>query len=113
MAAACKATRSCAAMSVFPFSARPILLWSKCALTGRCESAFRLSELVVGRYTLPDSSCDSGEASATTSPHVMAAIGRFQKGDDIFYAKVVDGAVFRLRGDVFGSPSFDKKATPI
>lgn len=43
----------------------------------------------------------------------MAAIGRFQKGDDIFYAKVVDGEIFRLRGDVFGSPSFDKKATPL
>lgn len=39
----------------------------------------------------------------------MAAIGRFQKGDEIFYAKVVDGELFRLRGDVFGSPSFDKK----
>src|SRR5512144_2076161 len=43
----------------------------------------------------------------------MAAIGRFQKGDDIFYAKVVDGEVFRLQGDVFGSPSFEKKATPV
>ena len=42
----------------------------------------------------------------------MAAIGRFQKGDDFFYAKVVDGELFRLRGDVFGSPSFDRKATP-
>ena len=42
----------------------------------------------------------------------MAAIGRFQKGDEIFYAKVVDGQLFRLHGDVFGSPSFDKKATP-
>src|SRR5580658_4501342 len=40
----------------------------------------------------------------------MAAIGRFQKGDEIFYAKVVDGELFRLRGDVFGSPTFDKKA---
>jgi len=39
----------------------------------------------------------------------MAAIGRFQKGDEIFYAKVVDGEIFRLRGDVFGSPSFEKK----
>src|SRR5437899_385271 len=39
----------------------------------------------------------------------MAAIGRFQKGDEIFYAKVVDGEIFRLHGDVFGSPSFDKK----
>jgi 2-keto-4-pentenoate hydratase/2-oxohepta-3-ene-1,7-dioic acid hydratase in catechol pathway len=38
----------------------------------------------------------------------MAAIGRFQKGDEIFYGKVVDGEIFRLRGDVFGSPSFDK-----
>jgi 2-keto-4-pentenoate hydratase/2-oxohepta-3-ene-1,7-dioic acid hydratase in catechol pathway len=43
----------------------------------------------------------------------MAAIGRFQKGDEIFYAKVVEGELFRLRGDVFGSPSFDKKPTPI
>lgn len=40
----------------------------------------------------------------------MAAIGRFQKGEDIFYAKVVDGEIFRLRGDVFGSPSFERKA---
>lgn len=39
----------------------------------------------------------------------MAAIGRFQKGEEIFFAKVVDGELFRLRGDVFGSPSFDKK----
>lgn len=42
----------------------------------------------------------------------MAAIGRFQKGDDLFYAKVVDGELYRLRGDVFGSPSFDKEPTP-
>ena len=39
----------------------------------------------------------------------MAAIGRFQKGEDIFYAKVVDGELFRLQGEVFGSPSFEKK----
>lgn len=39
----------------------------------------------------------------------MAAIGRFQKGDEIFYAKVVEGEIFRLLGDVFGSPSFEKK----
>ena len=43
----------------------------------------------------------------------MAAIGRFQKGEDLFYAKVVEGELFRLRGDVFGSPSFDKKATSL
>lgn len=42
----------------------------------------------------------------------MAAIGRFQKGDEIFYAKVVDGELFRLQGDVFGSPSFERKVTP-
>src|SRR5881409_1242828 len=41
----------------------------------------------------------------------MAAIGRFQKGDETFFAKVVDGELFRLRGDVFGSPSFDKNPT--
>jgi len=39
----------------------------------------------------------------------MAAIGRFQKGDDIFYAKVVDGEIYRLHGDPFGSPTFDRK----
>src|SRR5438067_13533534 len=43
----------------------------------------------------------------------MAAIGRFQKGDEIFYAKVDDGDVFRLCGDVFGSPSFEKKPTKL
>jgi 2-keto-4-pentenoate hydratase/2-oxohepta-3-ene-1,7-dioic acid hydratase in catechol pathway len=42
----------------------------------------------------------------------MAAIGRFQKGEEIFHAKVVDGELFRLRGDVFGAPSFDRKPTP-
>ncbi|MCX6904762.1 MAG: fumarylacetoacetate hydrolase family protein [Verrucomicrobia bacterium] len=42
----------------------------------------------------------------------MAAIGRFQKGNEAFYAKVVDGELYRLRGDVFGSPSFDRKPTP-
>ena len=39
----------------------------------------------------------------------MAAIGRFQKGDAIFHAKVVDGEIYPLKGDVFGSPSFEKK----
>src|SRR5437868_13345737 len=43
----------------------------------------------------------------------MAAIGRFQHGDEIFFAKVVDGEVFRLHGDPFGSPSFDKKPTKL
>ncbi|MEO7298493.1 MAG: fumarylacetoacetate hydrolase family protein [Verrucomicrobiota bacterium] len=42
----------------------------------------------------------------------MAAIGRFRKGDDIFYAKVVDGELFKVQGDVFGSPSFEKKPIP-
>lgn len=42
----------------------------------------------------------------------MAAIGRFAKGDDIFYAKVVDGEIFRAQGDVFGAPSFERKPTP-
>src|SRR5947208_8494129 len=41
----------------------------------------------------------------------MAAIGRFQKGDEIFHAKCVDGELYRLQGDVFGSPSFDRKPT--
>jgi 2-keto-4-pentenoate hydratase/2-oxohepta-3-ene-1,7-dioic acid hydratase in catechol pathway len=42
----------------------------------------------------------------------MAAIGRFQKGDEIFHAKVVEGELYRLRGDVFGAPSFERKPTP-
>ena len=42
----------------------------------------------------------------------MATIGRFQKVDDIFFAKVVDGQLYRARGDIFASPSFDKKPTP-
>ncbi len=42
----------------------------------------------------------------------MAAIGRFQRGEEIFHAKVVDGELFKLKGDVFGSPSFEKKAMP-
>jgi len=39
----------------------------------------------------------------------MAAIGRFQHGEEIFHAKVVDWELFRVQGDVFGSPSFEKK----
>ncbi|MSU58015.1 MAG: FAA hydrolase family protein [Pedosphaera sp.] len=39
----------------------------------------------------------------------MAAIGRFQKGDDVFFAKVVDGELFLMHGDMFGTPTFDKK----
>lgn len=42
----------------------------------------------------------------------MAAIGRFQRGDDVFYGKVVDGEVHRVIGDVFGSPSFERKPVP-
>ena len=42
----------------------------------------------------------------------MAAIGRFQKGDDIFYAKVEDGTLYKLKGDVFGAPSYQKKPIP-
>jgi 2-keto-4-pentenoate hydratase/2-oxohepta-3-ene-1,7-dioic acid hydratase in catechol pathway len=38
----------------------------------------------------------------------MAAIGRFQKDEEIFHAKVVEGELFRLHGDVFGSPTFDR-----
>jgi 2-keto-4-pentenoate hydratase/2-oxohepta-3-ene-1,7-dioic acid hydratase in catechol pathway len=46
------------------------------------------------------------------SCHIMAAIGRFQKGEEIFHARVVDGQLFRVRGDVFASPSFDRKPMP-
>ncbi len=42
----------------------------------------------------------------------MAAIGRFQKGNDIFHAKVVEGELFRAEGDIFGSPAFARQPTP-
>ena len=42
----------------------------------------------------------------------MAAIGRFQKGTEIFHARVVDGKIYRAIGDIYGSPSFERKATP-
>jgi len=42
----------------------------------------------------------------------MAAIGRFQKSGEIFHAKVVDGELFRLHGEVFGKHSFDRKPMP-
>src|SRR3954451_11696690 len=43
----------------------------------------------------------------------MAAIGRFQKGEEVFHAKVIDGEIFRVLGDIFGSPSFEKKSTKL
>jgi 2-keto-4-pentenoate hydratase/2-oxohepta-3-ene-1,7-dioic acid hydratase in catechol pathway len=43
----------------------------------------------------------------------MATIGRFQNGGEVFHAKVIDGEIYRLHGDVFGSPTFDKKPTPL
>lgn len=42
----------------------------------------------------------------------MAAIGRFQKDDEIFHAKVVEGGLFRLRGELFGAHTFDREPTP-
>ena len=50
--------------------------------------------------------------SARLLVNYMAAIGRFQKGTDIFHAKVVEGELFRVKGEVFGSPTFEKKPTP-
>jgi len=43
----------------------------------------------------------------------MATIGRFCKGEEIFYAKVVNGEIFRAHGDIFGSPAFDAQPTPL
>src|ERR1017187_8467226 len=43
----------------------------------------------------------------------MATLGRFQKGDEVFYARVIEGEIYRARGDIFGSPTFEKKATPL
>lgn len=59
------------------------------------------------------SACDSNSRSDRKTLAYMAAIGRFQKGDEIFYAKVVDGELFRLQGDVFGSPSYERKAVSL
>jgi 2-keto-4-pentenoate hydratase/2-oxohepta-3-ene-1,7-dioic acid hydratase in catechol pathway len=41
----------------------------------------------------------------------MAAIGRFQKGKEVFHAKVENGGLFRLRGDIFGAHSFERRPT--
>ena len=41
----------------------------------------------------------------------MAAIGRFQKGDDVFHAKIVEGKLYRLIRGVFGAPSFEREPT--
>jgi 2-keto-4-pentenoate hydratase/2-oxohepta-3-ene-1,7-dioic acid hydratase in catechol pathway len=43
----------------------------------------------------------------------MATIGRFSKGEEIFYAKVVGEEIFRARGDVFSAPNFDSKPIPL
>ena len=42
----------------------------------------------------------------------MAAIGLFQKGEIIFYAKVEDGDLYKLKGDIFGAPSYQKTPIP-
>lgn len=42
----------------------------------------------------------------------MAAIGRFQQKGEIFHAKVEGGKLYRLRGDIFGPRSFEKKPMP-
>ncbi|HEX9048589.1 MAG TPA: fumarylacetoacetate hydrolase family protein [Verrucomicrobiae bacterium] len=42
----------------------------------------------------------------------MATIGRFQKGDDIFHAKVVGDELFRARGNIYAAPVFAKRPTP-
>lgn len=43
----------------------------------------------------------------------MAAIGRFQRGDEVFYAKVVEGELYRMQGDLFGAPTFERKPVPM
>src|SRR5438105_2233457 len=81
-------------------SRSPIEIGPECAASGRllpiCSILFLRKTVLLCYY----------------SQRAMAAIGRFQKGDDIFFAKVVDGEVFPLRGYVFASPSFDKKPIP-
>ena len=42
----------------------------------------------------------------------MAAIGLFQKGDNVFYAKVEDGELYKLKGDIFSAPAFQKTPIP-
>src|SRR5262249_34876443 len=76
----------------------------------RCRLCARFSLQTLVLAVL--SPCDNCPA-LLSSRRSMAAIGRFQKGDEIFYAKVVDGQLYRLRGDVFGSPSFDRKPLPL
>jgi 2-keto-4-pentenoate hydratase/2-oxohepta-3-ene-1,7-dioic acid hydratase in catechol pathway len=42
----------------------------------------------------------------------MSTIGRFEKGGEVFYARVAGGEIFRAHGDIFGSPTFDAQPTP-
>ncbi len=46
------------------------------------------------------------------NPKLMAAIGRFQRNNEVFFAKVVDDELFRVTDDVFGPPSYEKQAMP-
>jgi 2-keto-4-pentenoate hydratase/2-oxohepta-3-ene-1,7-dioic acid hydratase in catechol pathway len=42
----------------------------------------------------------------------VATIGRFQKGIDIFHAKVIDGELFRVQGNVFAPLVCEQKPMP-
>jgi 2-keto-4-pentenoate hydratase/2-oxohepta-3-ene-1,7-dioic acid hydratase in catechol pathway len=43
----------------------------------------------------------------------MTLIGRFQKGKEVFYAKVGDGKLYRAKGDIFSCASFERKGIPM
>jgi len=84
-------------------------LYRRPALRGSfCTLAFPIYDRAATGQTVAQRFVKRG----TQIVNFMAAIGRFQKNEEIFHAKVVDGELFRLHGDVFGSPSFDKKPTP-
>jgi len=54
--------------------------------------------------------CRPGSAPVIL-PAIMTAIGRFRLGEEVFFAKVIDGEVYPLHGDPFTSaPVFAKKA---
>jgi 2-keto-4-pentenoate hydratase/2-oxohepta-3-ene-1,7-dioic acid hydratase in catechol pathway len=53
-----------------------------------------------------------GEQIKTGFDRKMTRTGKRNLGDNVFYAKVEDGDLYKLKGDVFGAPSYQKTPIP-
>src|SRR6266487_4103558 len=88
-----------------------------CAVQMEAQGTLQFKVTLSGANEVPSlprflSSCEVFFASVKLPFSIMAAIGRFQKGEEVFHAKMVDGELFRLNGELFGSPTFDKRPAP-